>query len=71
MKTKRAIIISIATVAFVLAAIFGIVRQTQPVKAQEVPPPNPDRVSFGMVGITAGQTARINVTNTIMPNDSG
>jgi len=71
MKTKRAIIISIATVAFVLAAIFGIVRQTQPVRAQDQPPPVPDRISFGMVGITAGQTVRINIANTIMPNDSG
>jgi len=71
MKTKRAIIISIATVAFVLAAIFGIVRQTQPVRAQDQPPPVPDRISFGMVGITAGQTVRINIANTIMPNDLG
>src|SRR5688572_23864872 len=39
-------------------------------KAQDqLPPPVNDRVSFGLVGITAGQTVRISVANTIMSAD--
>ena len=71
MKTKRIISITVLTVAIAGAAVLGIFKQTQAVKAENEPPPNHDRVSFGMVGITSGQTARISVANTIMPNDAG
>jgi hypothetical protein len=70
MKTKRTLFITIA-LAFLVIGI-TIVHQQQPqVRAQtEIPPPVPERVSFGMVGITAGQTLRISVANTILPNDA-
>jgi len=64
MKTKRTL--TIATVLVALAALMtlGIFRGTRQVQAQDTtPPPQPDRFSFGMVGIARGQTARINVTN--------
>jgi len=64
MKTKRTLII--ATVLVTLAAFMtvGILRGTRRVRAQnEIPPPIPDRISFGMIGITQGQTVRVNVVN--------
>jgi hypothetical protein len=68
MKTKRTL--TIATVLIALAALMtlGILRGTRQVQAQdELPPPNPDRISFGMVGITQGQTIRLSVVNTRPP----
>jgi hypothetical protein len=47
--------------------IFSFAPRTQAQDQQ--PPPVPDRISFGMVGITAGQTVRVSVANTILPND--
>jgi hypothetical protein len=70
MKAKRIVTITVLSVATAVVAIFGIFKQAPQAKAQETPPPNHDRISFGMVGITTGQTARISVANTIMPNDS-
>ena len=71
MKTKR--ILTIATMLFALAALLTLgFRGTRKVQAQDqVPPPVNDRISFGMVGITEGQTVRVNVSNFIAPNDSG
>ena len=62
MKTKRTLTIATIIIALAILATFGIFRNTQPAQAQEVPP-QAERISFGMVGITRGQTARINVTN--------
>jgi len=70
MKTKRTLTITAIGLAMLVLATLVFMRQTQPVKAQsEQPPPTQDRVSFGVVGITAGQTVRISVANTILPND--
>ena len=71
MKTKRTL--TIATVLVALAALLtlGVFRGTRNVHAQDqTPPPVNDRISFGMVGITEGQTARVNVSNVIAQNDS-
>jgi hypothetical protein len=71
MKNKRTLIIAAAIIALAILTAFGIFRNSNPVKAQtELPPPVPDRISFGMVGITSGQTLRVSVANTIMPNDA-
>jgi hypothetical protein len=40
------------------------------VHAQDTPPPVGERISFGMVGITQGQTVRVNAANVIAENDS-
>jgi hypothetical protein len=72
MKTKRTL--TIATVLVALAALMtlGVFRGTRNVHAQDQqPPPINDRISFGIVGITEGQTVRVNVSNSIAPNDSG
>jgi hypothetical protein len=67
MKTKRTL--TIATVLVALAALMtlGILRGTRQVQAQDIAPPQPERISFGMVGITQGQTIRLNVVNTFPP----
>jgi len=54
-----------------LVLLLGVVALRQPrrAKAQEIAPTTPDRVSFGTIGITTGQTLRVSVANTIMPND--
>jgi hypothetical protein len=68
MKTKRTI--TIATVLVALAALmtFGAWRGMRTAKAQDQqPPPIGDRISFGMVGITQGQTIRLSVVNTAPP----
>ena len=72
MKAKRLITISVLSIAVAIAATFGIIKQTQPVKAQDqTSPPEPEHISFGLVGITSGQTIRVSVANTLMPNDVG
>lgn len=71
MKNKRTITISAITVTLAIIATFVVFRDTQPVKAQnQPPPPEVDRISFGIVGITAGQTMRVNVSNIVATNDS-
>lgn len=52
MKTKRTL--TMATVLVALAALLtlGIFHGTRRAQAQDVSPPTPDRISFGMVGIT-------------------
>lgn len=63
MKIKRIITIAIIVVAFATIATMAIFRNTQSVQAQDQqPPPVPDRYAFGMVGITTGQTMRVNVS---------
>jgi hypothetical protein len=72
MKNKRILTITIAVVALAIIATFGIFQSTKSVQAQDqLPPPVGDRISFGMVGITAGQTMRVNVSNIIAASDSG
>ena len=71
-KTKR--ILTIATMLFAIGTLMTLSAfyRTRKVQAQDqLPPPVNDRISFGMVGITEGQTVRVNVTNFIAPNDSG
>ena len=64
MKTNRRIVTSLALVALAALVSLGIFRGTHRAHAQDTqPPPVPDRISFGMVGITRNQTARLNVTN--------
>jgi hypothetical protein len=71
MKNKRILTIAIAVFGLAVITTFGIFQNTKSVKAQDqIPPPVPERISFGMVGITSGQTVRVAVSNTIMPNDA-
>ena len=67
MRTKRTLTITTVLVALAALMTLGIFRGTRQVHAQDVSPPIPDRISFGMVGITAGQTIRLNVVNTQPP----
>jgi hypothetical protein len=65
MKTKRMLTIATMLAALTALMTLGIIRAARPVKAQnEQPPPHHDRISFGMVGITQGQTIRLSVVNT-------
>ena len=69
MKTKRILLKMTGVVASVLLIAICGIWQLKPVKAQiEHPPPEPDRISFGIVSITPGQTLRLNVSNTQLPN---
>ena len=67
MKTKRRIVTSLALVALATLMSLGVFKGTERAHAQDVSPPNPDRISFGMVGITPGQTIRLNVVNLFPP----
>ena len=70
MNTKRRTVTLLAFVALAALVTFGTFRGTPRAHAQDVSPPIGDRISFGMVGITQGQTARISVANVIAQNDS-
>jgi hypothetical protein len=64
MKTKRTLTIAAVLVALVTLMTLGLFRETRKVHAQEPPPTTVvHRLSFGMIGIAHGQTARLNVTN--------
>ena len=65
MKTKRTLLLTTTFVALALLATFGLVRNFQKVEAFN---PQPDPPGLGMVGIAQGQTLRINVVNTALPN---
>ena len=69
MKTKRTLTIAIVLITLPVLAMIGISRDTHHVNAQVVSPPTPDRVSFGMLGITQGQTVRVTAVNSTVPND--
>ena len=71
MKTKRRIVTALALVALATLASFGLFRGTQRAHAQDIPPPQPERISFGMVGITPGQNIRLNVVNVQPPPSDG
>jgi len=70
MKTKRTLTIATALVALAALMTLGVFRGMGKVQAQDQQPPISDRISFGMIGITEGQTVRVNVSNSIGPNDS-
>jgi hypothetical protein len=71
MKTRRTVTLALAVIALAILATFTALRDTKSVQAQDqIPPPVPERLSFGTVGITSGQSVRISVANTIMPNDT-
>jgi len=71
MNTKRALTIAAILVAFTTVAAVGVFQNTRPVRAQDqVPPPVNDRISFGTVGITSGQTLRVTVANTQQPDNA-
>ncbi|MCM3874769.1 MAG: hypothetical protein ND895_29085 [Pyrinomonadaceae bacterium] len=70
MKNKRTLATILGFVALAALTTLGIVRGTRQVQAQDQAPPQHDRISFGMVGITPGQTLRVNVSNVIATNDS-
>lgn len=70
MKTKRRLIIATVLVAFAALLTLGFLCSTRQVQAQDTAPQKPDHYSFGMVGITQGQTLRVNVANVITANDS-
>lgn len=64
MKSKRTLTV-ITLVALIALGSLGIFRETRLAQAQDqTPPPVHDRISFGMVGITPGQTIRLSVVNT-------
>jgi hypothetical protein len=64
MKTKRTLTITTLLVALAALMTLGVFRGTRKALAQEQPPtPAVNRLSFGMIGIAQGQTARLNVTN--------
>jgi len=69
MKTKRRMVTALALVALAALVTLGIFRGERHAHAQDQPPSTGDRISFGMVGITQGQTARINVANVLTAND--
>jgi hypothetical protein len=70
MRSKRtaAVVILLASVALVA---FGVTRGSRAQTAEEPPLAVSERLSFGMVGVTRGQTARVSVANVVAPNDSG
>lgn len=71
MNTKRKTVTSLALVALAALVSVGVFTGEPRAHAQDQqPPPIGDRISFGMVGITQGQTARISVANVIAQNDS-
>ncbi|MGI8788180.1 MAG: hypothetical protein ACR2HG_10510 [Pyrinomonadaceae bacterium] len=65
MKTKRTILLTTTFAAIAILATFGIIRNFQKVEAFN---PQPDPPGFGLVGITQGQTVRINVVNPALPD---
>lgn len=68
MKTKRRTVTALALVALAALVSLGVFRGTQRAHAQDtIPPPQPERISFGMIGITPGQTIRLNVVNVVPP----
>ena len=66
MRTKNTL--KMVAMLFTLATLALAI--SQPVQAQDTAPQLPDHYSFGMVGITQGQTLRVNVSNVITANDS-
>jgi hypothetical protein len=72
MKRNLRLMTFVLTAAIATVLFVANIRSTiEPAHAQDqIPPPTNDRISFGMVGITAGQTLRVTVANTILPVDA-
>ena len=71
MKTKRTLTIATVLAAITMLTTLSVLQRTRKVQAQDqIPPPVNDRISFGLIGITEGQTVRVNVSNIIAANDS-
>ena len=71
MKTKRILVTITALLALGTVITLGVIHQTRAVQAQDEQPPIGERHFFGMVGITQGQTLRVNVSNIVATNDAG
>ena len=71
MRTKRKLTFAASIAALAALLTLGTLQEARRAEAQtdETPPPVHDRISFGMVGITRGQTIRLSVVNAI-PYDS-
>jgi hypothetical protein len=70
MNPKRRTVAALSLVALAMLVALGIFRGGPRAHAQDQAPPSVGHsISFGMLGITPGQTARINVANVIAPND--
>jgi len=68
---KRTLTFAPMLVALAALMTLGVLHGTRKVHAQDQQPlPIADRISFGLVSITPGQTARINVANVIAQGDS-
>ena len=63
-------IITKITVTLSLAALLATSAIWEVRRVGAVTPPEPDRAQFGMVGITPGQTMRLNVVNLTPPPDN-
>jgi hypothetical protein len=71
MKTKRALLAALALLTLATFISLGVSRGTRKVHAQdETSPQIGERHFFGMVGVTQGQTLRVNVSNIVAINDS-
>jgi hypothetical protein len=70
MKTKRTLTLATVLAAITMLTTLSVLQRTRKVHAQDqIPPPVGDRISFGLIGITEGQTVRVNVSNIIAAND--
>ena len=69
MKTRQPSTRFMAIVALAAFAVFGILHNTTSAYAQtRGSQPDAERISFGLVSITSGQSIRVNVVNTQLPN---
>ncbi|HKE55710.1 MAG TPA: hypothetical protein VKB46_03375 [Pyrinomonadaceae bacterium] len=71
MRTKRFLAMVTILIAVAGTVTSNIFRNTWHAKAQDQLPPTTvtDRFSFGMIGITQGQTLRLSVANTLPTGD--
>src|SRR5262245_54255316 len=65
MKAKKAVQFIIIFLTATILTTFGILWESRQTVAQTDtnPPPEPESISFEMIGISRGQTARVNVFN--------
>jgi hypothetical protein len=70
MTLKPVKLLALIFIAMGMLLSSALVRPTTQVQAQDVSPALEDRFMFGLVGITSGQTLRVNVANTLVLNDT-
>lgn len=71
MKTRQTRSAFTAIVALAAFAVFGIVHNTTSAYAQtRGSQPDAERISFAPVSITSGQSVRLNIANTQLPNSA-